>query len=96
MVFWWTFGFLSALFILGWIGKKIGSAYPLGCGIVIIIFILVAAKACSDMEKEEMENKNRNEQRMDRLKREMKETEYMRTSEYQHKEYMKKYRHEEE
>ena len=48
------------------------------------------------MEKEEMENKNWNEQRMDRLKREMKETEYMRTPEYQHKEYMKKYRHEEE
>lgn len=94
--FGWTFGILATIAILAWIGKQVGSAYPVGCGVVVIIFIILFVSTCNDMNEEREENKAWNEARMEKLEREMKETEYMRTPEYQHKEYMKKYWHEEE
>ncbi len=62
---------------------KLAGKYSLGCLIVFIIFGVFFIKACNDMEGEEQERKEYSRQRTEKLLKEMEETRYMRTEDYQ-------------
>lgn len=88
-VFGWGALIVFVLFII----KELGDKYPIGCLLASVVFIILFVKTCHDMNKEDEERRVLTEQREEKLRQELKETEYMRTEEHQKMEYQKKYWH---
>ncbi len=65
---------------------KVGGKFPLGCLVTTIILSVLFIKGCNDMDQKEQERKEYSKQRTDKLLKELDETRYMRTEEYQKEE----------